>query len=164
MKIAVLGGGGVRSPFLAKSLALSAADVGLTEVSFMDIDKEKLYIYGKIAKEIFKRIAPQVNFTLTSNSKEALNRADYIITTIRAKGDEGRVIDERTALNLGVLGQETTGAGGFAMALRSIPVLKDYCEQIKLYSKPNALIFNFTNPSGLVTQVHHTLRKHYDNP
>ena len=160
MKIAVLGGGGVRSPFLAKSLALSSADVGLTEVSFMDIDKEKLYIYGKIAKEIFRRIAPNVQFTLTANSKEALLDADYIITTIRAKGDEGRVIDERTALNLGVLGQETTGAGGFAMALRSIPVLKDYCEQIKQYSKPDALIFNFTNPSGLVTQALHTMGYH----
>ena len=157
MKITVIGGGGVRSPFLAKSLALSAADVGITEVSFMDIDEDKLLIYGKIAKEIFKRISPNVNFTLTMDSKEALLGSDYIITTIRASGDDGRVIDERTALTLGVLGQETTGAGGFAMALRSIPVLKKYCEEVRVYSNPNAVVFNFTNPSGLVTQALHTM-------
>lgn len=157
MKLVVLGGGGVRSPFLAKSLALSAKEIGINEVVFMDIDKEKLFIYGKIAKEISKRIEPELQFSLTDNAEEALKDADYVITTIRAEGDKGRVIDERTALKLGVLGQETTGAGGFAMALRSIPVLRDYCECIKRVSKPNAIVFNFTNPSGLVTQALHTM-------
>lgn len=157
MKLAVLGGGGVRSPFLAKSLALGAKDTGITEVVFMDIDEEKLYIYGKIAKRIASMIAPELSFSLTSNADEALKDADYIITTIRAEGDEGRVFDERSALNEGVLGQETTGAGGFAMALRSIHTLKEYCEKARLLSKPDAPIFNFTNPSGLVTQALRTM-------
>lgn len=161
MKLAVLGGGGVRSPFLAKSLALAAKEIGLTELFFMDIDREKLHIYGTIAKKVAAAIAPDVTFHLTENAEEALFGADYIITTIRAMGDEGRVIDERTALNLGVLGQETTGAGGFAMALRSIPVLKEYCALAQRVAKPDALIFNFTNPSGLVTQALRTMG--YDN-
>ncbi len=157
MKLVVLGGGGVRSPFLAKSLALAAKEINLTEVVFMDIDEEKLFIYGKIAKEIARRIEPELKFSLTIDAKTALKDADYIITTIRAEGDSGRVIDEKTALQLGVLGQETTGAGGFAMALRSIPVLKEYCEIIKEVSKPDSVVFNFTNPSGLVTQALHTM-------
>lgn len=157
MKLAVLGGGGVRSPFLAKSLALGAKETGITEVVFMDIDEEKLGIYGKIAKKIAFMIEPELDFSLTSDADEALRDADYIITTIRAEGDEGRVFDERTALDEGVLGQETTGAGGFAMALRSIHTLKDYCEKAKHLSKPDAPIFNFTNPSGLVTQALRTM-------
>ncbi len=157
MKLAVLGGGGVRSPFLAKSLALGAKETGITEVVFMDIDEEKLYIYGKIAKRIANMIAPELSFSLTSDADEALRDADYIITTIRAEGDEGRVFDERSALNEGVLGQETTGAGGFAMALRSIHTLRQYCEKAKLLSKLGAPVFNFTNPSGLVTQALRTM-------
>ena len=161
MKLAVLGGGGVRSPFLAKSIALGARSIGITETVFMDIDEEKLFIYGKIAKKISELIDPELKFSLTTDSVEALTDADFVITTIRAEGDKGRVFDERTALNLGVLGQETTGAGGFAMALRSIHTLLDYCEQVKKYSKKNAPVFNFTNPSGLVTQALRTMG--YDN-
>lgn len=156
MKLAVLGGGGVRSPFLAKSIALGARETGLTDVYFMDIDEEKLNIFGKIAKHVSEAIAPDLNFVITTDAKEALWGADFIITTIRANGDEGRVFDERTALNLGVLGQETTGAGGFAMALRSIHTMKQYCELARDISKKDAPIFNFTNPSGLVTQAMRT--------
>ena len=157
MKLAVLGGGGVRSPFLAKSIALGAAETGITETVFMDIDEEKLYIYGKIAKRISEMINPEFKFSLTLSAEEALKDADFVITTIRAEGDKGRVFDERTALNLGVLGQETTGAGGFAMALRSIHTLIDYCEMAKRFAKKDAPIFNFTNPSGLVTQALRTM-------
>lgn len=157
MKLAVLGGGGVRSPFLAKSIALGARETGITETVFMDIDAEKLNIYGRIAQKIAYLINPELAFSLTTDAEKALSEADFIITTIRAEGDEGRVFDERTALNLGVLGQETTGAGGFAMALRSIHTLIEYCELAKKMSKPDAPIFNFTNPSGLVTQALRTM-------
>lgn len=157
MKLAVLGGGGVRSPFLAKSLAVGAADAGIDEVVFMDIDRNKLSKYGKIAQKIAHLIAPDLDFTLTTDARAALTGADYVITTIRAEGDDGRVFDERTALDLGLLGQETTGAGGFAMALRSIHVLADYCALMRRVSSPNVLVFNFTNPSGLVTQALRTM-------
>ena len=70
-------------------------------------------------------IAPELDFSLTSDADVALKDADYIITTIRAEGDEGRVFDERTALNEGVLGQETTGAGGFAIGLGAQSLVKD---------------------------------------
>ena len=67
--------------------------------------------------------------------------------------EESRIIDERVALKNGVIGQETTGVGGFAMALRSIPTLTYYCRLIGEYSNPNVMVFNFTNPAGLVTQA-----------
>lgn len=153
MKLVVLGGGGVRSPFLAKSI-VSNADIGsITEVVFMDIDKEKLRIFGGLAKIISNRIDPNIKFSYTTDAVEALTDADFVITTLRVGGDACRTHDERVALDLGVLGQETTGAGGFGMAMRSISVLLEYCRIIKEVAKDNVLVFNFTNPSGLVTQA-----------
>ena len=104
MKLTVLGGGGVRSPFLTKSIALGAQAAGITEVVLMDSSAAKLYKYGKIAKLVGERCNPALHFMLTTDAEEALRDADYIITTIRGDADEGRVFDERTALSHGVLG------------------------------------------------------------
>ncbi|GKX27954.1 glycoside hydrolase [Vallitalea longa] len=153
MKLVVLGGGGVRSPFLSKSIVTRAKKIGINKIVFMDNDMEKLRIYGGMSKHIANCIDESIEFILTSDPIEAVEDADFIITTLRVGQDEGRVSDERIALKYNILGQETTGAGGFAMSLRSIPALMNYCELIKKYSKKNAYIFNFTNPSGLVTQA-----------
>lgn len=153
MKLAVIGGGGVRSPFLAKSLVKNAKEINVDEIVFMDNSSEKLSLFGKLSQKIAQAIDPDIRFTITTDMVEAVRDASFVITTIRSGGDESRVFDERTALNLGILGQETTGAGGFAMALRSIPVLTDLCEKIVRYSARDVLVFNFTNPAGLVTQA-----------
>ncbi|MDV4151377.1 6-phospho-beta-glucosidase [Clostridium sp. AL.422] len=153
MKLTVLGGGGVRAPFLSKSLAKSAKELGITEIVFMDNDEKKLSMYGNLAMKISKAIDEDIDFKITLDPIEAVKNADYIITTLRVGQDDGRCYDEELAQKYGVLGQETTGVGGFAMALRSIPVLIEYCNLIKLHSNENSIIFNFTNPSGLVTQA-----------
>ena len=153
MKLAVLGGGGVRSPQLAKSIVAKAKRLGISEIVFMDNDDEKLSIYGGLSKKMAQLMDKTISFKLTTDPIEALKDADFIITTLRVGGDRGRILDERIALSHGVLGQETTGAGGFAMAMRSIPALKEYCTIAAEYSKPDVIIFNFTNPSGLVTQA-----------
>jgi len=153
MKIAVIGGGGVRSLFLAKSLAQRSSDLGITELSFMDNDETKLNIYGKMAKQTALTINPLIKFNLTSDAKTAVENAHYVITTIREGGDEMRVKDERIALSLGVLGQETTGAAGFSFAIRSVKTLAEYCELIKKYASPRCKVFNFTNPAGVVSQT-----------
>lgn len=153
MKLTVIGGGGVRSMFLAKSLASKAETLGITELCFMDNDEKKLSIFGVMARKISEMIAPGLKFLLTSDSIEAVRDADYVITTIRVGGDSMRVRDECIALDEGVLGQETTGAAGFSFAMRSIPALIKYCEEIKLYAKPDVKVFNFTNPAGLVSQA-----------
>ena len=153
MKLAVIGGGGVRSMFLAKSIAGRALNMGIDDLVFMDTDEEKLNIYGNMAKEVAKRICPSLKFSLTTNSIDAIKNADFIITTIRVGGDSMRCRDERIALNHGVIGQETTGAAGFSFAMRSIPALKKYCEETRKYAKKGAKIFNFTNPAGIVSQA-----------
>ena len=153
MKLAVIGGGGVRSMFLAKSLAQRSDELGISSLCFMDNDETKLNIYGRMAKKTALYINPELDFELTTDAKAAVENADYVITTIREGGDEMRVRDERIALSLGVLGQETTGAAGFSFAIRSVNVLAEYCELIKKYAKPDCKVFNFTNPAGVVSQT-----------
>lgn len=153
MKLTVIGGGGVRSMFLAKSIAQKASELKIDKLVFMDNNEKKLNIYGKMAKKVSELLCPELDFELTSNAKKAVENADYVITTIRVGGDEMRVHDERIALNCGVLGQETTGAAGLSFAMRSISALAEYCELIKKCAKPNCKVFNFTNPAGVVSQT-----------
>lgn len=151
MKLALIGGGGVRTVFFCQSLAKYAERVGITELRLMDTDPEKLHIFGNLAKYAISENS-NLKVELTESFEEAVTDVDYVVTAMRVGGDEGRVKDERTALNLGVIGQETTGAGGFSYALRTIPVMKEYMRIIKEKSN-HATVFNFTNPSGLVTQA-----------
>ena len=153
MKITVLGGGGVRSMFLAKSIAQKAKRLGIDELCFMDNDEEKLRIYGGMAAHVARLLCPEMRFSLTADPVEAAQDANYVITTIRVGQDEMRAKDERIALDHGVLGQETTGAAGLSFAMRSVPALAAYCELIKKYAKPSVKVFNFTNPAGVVSQT-----------
>lgn len=153
MKITVIGGGGARSMFLAKSIAQKAEALKIDELVFMDNDEKKLRIYGKMAAHVAKLLCPVMKFTLTDDAVKAVTDADYVITTIRVGGDDMRVRDERAALNLGVLGQETTGAAGLSFAMRSVSALAEYCELIRKYAKPGVKVFNFTNPAGVVSQT-----------
>ena len=151
MKLALIGGGGVRTVFFCQSLAKHAEKVGIDELYLMDNDPEKLHIFGNLAK-YYIRDYTKLKVFLTESFEDAVTDADYVVTAIRVGGDEGRILDERVALKHGVIGQETTGAGGFAYALRTIPVMKEYMKIIKEKSR-HALVFNFTNPAGLVTQA-----------
>ena len=153
MKLTVIGGGGVRSMFLAKSIAQKAEALNISTLVFMDNDEKKLNIYGKMAQKVAALLAPSLQFILTSEAIDAVKDADYVITTIREGGDDMRVRDERIALDLGVLGQETTGAAGLSFAMRSVYSLKYYCELIRKYAKPGCKVFNFTNPAGVVSQT-----------
>ena len=153
MKLAVIGGGGVRSMFLAKSIASRADELKIDKLVFMDSDETKLNIYGKMAKHVAFLLAPELDFEITTDAVFAIKNADYVITTIREGGDEMRVKDERIALSHGVLGQETTGAAGFSFAMRSVKALALYCEMVKKYAKPECRVFNFTNPAGVVSQT-----------
>jgi 6-phospho-beta-glucosidase len=152
MKVALIGGAGVRAVFFTNGLATRAKDMGVDKLVLHDIDNKKLNIIGKICKHVASKNDNNLEVELTTDVTEALGNADYIITTIRVGGDHSRVIDEEIAFKFGLLGQETTGAGGFSMALRTIPVLSEYCKLAKELA-PNAWMFNFTNPSGLVTQA-----------
>lgn len=152
MKIAVIGGAGVRTVIFINGLLRRYKKLNIDEVSLFDINKEKLDIIGKLCMYVVEREKKDLRITLCDICEEAVAGTDYIVTTLRVGGDHSRVQDERAALNAGVIGQETTGAGGFSMAARTIPVLLDYCRIFQKYA-PDAWIFNFSNPSGLVTQA-----------
>lgn len=152
MKLTLIGGGGVRAPLFVGSALRRAERSGLTEICLQDINERKLELFGRISQELARRMQSPVRITMAADAERALDGARYVVTTVRPGNEDGRIKDERIALAHGVLGQETTGPGGFAMALRSIPVILKYAEILKKVS-PDAWLFNFTNPAGLVTQA-----------
>jgi len=154
MKIAVIGGAGVRTVIFINGLLKRYKKLHIDEVALFDIDREKLEIIGKLCNHVVSRAGESLKVWAVESAREAIVGADYVVTTLRVGGDHSRVMDEQIALENGVIGQETTGVGGFSMAVRTIPVLLQYCSLIQECA-PDAWIFNFTNPSGLVTQALH---------
>lgn len=153
MKLAIIGGGGVRTPRLMPSLVKRAAKLGLRELWLMDNDAEKLNLIGGLCQQMIGDAPFEVK--LTTDAHEAIQGAQHVITSIRPGLELGRAIDERICFDHGVLGQETTGAAGFAMAMRSIPAILDYARLVNEIGAPGAWIYNFTNPAGLVAQALH---------
>jgi Alpha-galactosidases/6-phospho-beta-glucosidases, family 4 of glycosyl hydrolases len=152
MKLAIIGAGGVRTPLIVKECYKKADSINLTELALMDIDGDHLQQIEKVTQSILEDDPNKLKRTITTDAAKALEGADYVITTFRAGGIESRVADEHLPLSQGVLGQETTGAGGFAMGLRSIPVLLGYIEMMRHYC-PNAWLINFANPSGMMAEA-----------
>jgi 6-phospho-beta-glucosidase len=152
MKLAIIGGGGVRAPLFVQSALRRAERLQLTEIALMDTDAAQLQLIGALCTELARRAGSDVAITTTTSADEAFTGVSHVVTTVRPGGAEGRVTDERIARKHGVLGQETTGACGFAMALRSIPTILDYARRLREIS-PEAWLYNFTNPAGLVSQA-----------
>lgn len=152
MKITVIGGGGVRGPLFVASALGRANAIHVDEVCLMDIRPERLDVMAAVSRQIGVMMGSSVRITHTTDVIAALDGTSHVVTAIRVGDEMGRVLDEKIALTHGVLGQETTGPGGFAMAMRSIPAIEQYA---RLRDKlcPNAWLFNFTNPAGLVTQA-----------
>ena len=154
MKLTVIGGAGVRAPRIIPSLVRRAARLNLQELWLMDIDGAKLELIGGLCKALAEQQQASFKVILSTDAREAIRGASHIITTIRPGFEEGRATDERIAFKHGVLGQETTGVGGFAMAMRSLPAILDYCRLADQLA-PGAWLYNFTNPAGLVAQGLH---------
>lgn len=152
MKLTIIGGGGVRAPLFVGSALRRAKAIHLDEICLMDIDAEKVELMAAISRLECEQMGCCVRISHTTDPQAALDGAAYVVTTIRVGNEMGRVLDERIALRHGVLGQETTGAGGFAMAMRSIPAIIEYATLIDKHC-PDAWMFNFTNPAGLVAQA-----------
>ncbi len=152
MKITILGSAGVRTPIILRSIIHRQEALQVSELALMDIDHDRMKILGALIDQIIKIDEPSFKVTQTTNAQDALSGADFVITTFRVGGIKQRMIDERIALNEKMLGQETTGAAGFALALRTIPVLMNYVELMKKVC-PDAWLLNFANPSGMLTEV-----------
>ena len=158
-KIAVIGGGSSYTPEIVEGLIARAEELSLREVWLVDIaaGRKKLEIVGSLAQRMVERQGNPFALHLTTDRREALAGASYVVTQIRVGGMPARILDERVPLRHGVIGQETTGPGGFAKALRTIPVILDICRDLEELA-PDAWLVNFTNPSGIVTEAafHHT--------
>lgn len=152
MKMALIGGGGVRAPEFVQGALAFAADMGLQELWLMDDDSDRIRMIGPLCEEVVRQSQISLQLRYTDNLNDALRDAKVIVTTMRVGQEQGRVLDERIALKHGVLGQETTGAGGFGMALRSVPALIEVAAMAEDLA-PDAWTFNFTNPAGLVAQA-----------
>lgn len=155
MKLTIIGGGSVRSPRLIPSLVRRAERLGLSELWLMDTDADKLELIGRLCQSLADQHGATFPIRLTTDAREALRGAAHVITSIRPGKEQGRALDERIAFEHGVLGQETTGAGGFAMAMRSLPDILGYARLLEDIGAPDAWLYNFTNPAGLVAQGLH---------
>ena len=151
MKLTIIGGGSVRTPRILPSLVRRAARLDLKELWLMDNDGVKLSLIGGLCQALAEQLGASFRVILSTDARDAIRDAAHIITSIRPGLEQGRATDERIAFKHGVLGQETTGAAGFAMAMRSLPAILDYC-QLADQVAPGAWFYNFTNPAGLVAQ------------
>jgi 6-phospho-beta-glucosidase len=152
MKVAVIGGGSTYTPELIKGFLDRVATLPLTEVWLMDIDSDRLKIVGGFAQRIAAAHGSPFKVILTDNQREAVSGASYVTTQLRVGQMPARREDEYLGLRNGLIGQETTGIGGMAKALRTIPVILKLARDIQELA-PAALLANFTNPAGLVTQA-----------
>ncbi len=152
MKIAVLGAAGVRTPLMIEAILRRQTTLGMTELALMDIDADRLDLIGSITASQEKTNDSPIKILRTTDPRRALEGADYVITTFRVGGMAARVVDERVALEYGILGQETTGPGGFAMAMRTIPVLLGYVDLMHQVC-PQAWLINFANPAGMLAEA-----------
>jgi len=151
MKVTIIGAAGVRTPGIIESFIRRQTKIGCDELCLMDIDGERLSLIASLTRKLEESIDTKFVITRTTDSIEALKNADFVITTFRVGGIDSRVIDEQVPLENGILGQETTGPGGFAMALRTIPVLLNYVQQMRDLC-PDAWLLNFANPSGMLAE------------
>lgn len=152
MKIVVIGGGSTYTPELIKGLIARNTALNVREVWLVDPDAERLQIVGSFAQRMVSHANAGFRVELTADRQRALEGADYVVTQFRVGGQQARHNDELLGRRYHLVGQETTGVGGFAKALRTIPGVLDIARDMRAIA-PQAILLNFTNPAGLVTEA-----------
>lgn len=154
IKIATIGGGSSYTPELVEGLIERYDSCPVRELWLVDVPEgeEKLRIVGGLARRMAKAAGVPMEVRLTLSRREALAGADFVTTQFRVGQLHARIADERIALEHGLIGQETNGAGGMFKALRTIPVLFDIIRDMEELC-PDAWLVNFTNPVGIVTEA-----------
>lgn len=153
LKVAVIGGGSTYTPELVNGFIERVSQFPLDELWLMDIDEQRLNIVGGFAQRMVEAKGSPFKIVLTANQREAVQDANYVTTQLRVGQMEARRRDEYLGLRHGLIGQETTGVGGMAKAMRTIPVILKIASDMRELSAPGAMLVNFTNPAGLVTQA-----------
>lgn len=154
MKIVTIGGGSSYTPEIIEGFIQRYDEMPIREIWLVDVEagREKLNVVGSLAKRMVEAAGIDCQVHLTLDRREALKDADFVTTQLRVGQLDARIKDERIPLSHGLIGQETNGAGGFAKALRTIPVILDICRDMEELC-PDAWLINFTNPSGIVTEA-----------
>ena len=153
MKVAVIGGGSTYTPELVNGFLVRIKNFPLTELWLMDIDEKRLEVVGGFAQRMVAAKGSPFKVVLTTNQREAVRGASYVTTQLRVGQMEARRNDEYLGHRYGLIGQETTGVGGMGKAMRTIPVILKIARDMQELAQPGALLVNFTNPAGLVTQA-----------
>jgi 6-phospho-beta-glucosidase len=149
MKVAVVGAGSTYTPELVSGLR----ELDVDELALMDVDAERLAVVGGLARRMLDRGGFAGRLSLTTELDAALGNADFVLVQIRVGGQAARLRDETIPLACGCIGQETTGAGGFAKAMRTVPVVLAIAERARELAADGAWIVDFTNPVGIVTRA-----------
>ena len=153
MKVAVVGGGSTYTPELVDGVARLAGAVKVTELVLVDPDETRLAAVGPVSARIMRRYGHPARVRWTTGLDEGLDGAGAVLLQLRVGGQAARHQDETWPLECGCVGQETTGAGGLAKALRTVPVVLDIAERARRRADPGAWIIDFTNPVGIVTRA-----------
>jgi 6-phospho-beta-glucosidase len=153
LKIAVVGGGSTYTPELVQGFADRAGRLPVDDLVLLDPDAERLEVVGGLARRMLERRGFAGRLALTGRLEEALDGADFVIVQLRVGGQAQRRVDETLPLEFGCIGQETTGPGGFAKALRTVPVVLNIAAETERRAAPGAWLVDFTNPVGIVTQA-----------
>jgi 6-phospho-beta-glucosidase len=152
MKVAVIGGGSTYTPELVSGFLSRLDSFPIEELCLMDIDSTRLEIVGGFARRMVQAKGSPFDVVLTTDQRNAIKNAAYVTTQLRVGQMEARRNDEYLGKRHHLIGQETTGVGGMAKALRTIPVILKIAQDMRELA-PSAMLVNFTNPSGLVTQA-----------
>ena len=152
MKVTIIGGGGVRTPLVVYGLGHSHSALKIDEVVLFDVDEARLEIIARLGREVLRQFGSPFPIRISTRLEDAVASSNFLLNSIRVGGMAARALDERIALEHGLAGQETTGPGGAAMALRTVPVVLSYAKTIERVA-PDAWFINFTNPAGLITQA-----------
>ncbi len=151
-KIAVVGGGSTYTPELIEGFIQHSGRLPLDQLVLLDPDPERREVVGGLAGRILERQGWAGRLEVTDDRDLALEGADFVVVQLRVGGQAARLVDETLPLEFGCIGQETTGPGGFAKALRTVPVVLEIAEETARRGNPGAWIVDFTNPVGIVTQ------------
>jgi 6-phospho-beta-glucosidase len=153
LRIAVVGAGSTYTPELVEGFIRRADQTPVDELALLDPDAQRLEPVAGLTRRMLERAGSRTHVTVTDDRSAALDGADFVIIQLRIGGQAARQVDETLPHRFGVLGQETTGPGGFAKALRTVPVVLDVAEETARRAAPGAWIVDFTNPVGIVTQA-----------